>query len=460
MGAETSRQESQVLAVGQTARVIVVMGTLLTCLPVFNVDLGTVLSFCGIGGLAISLLSKGVFVNLIGSLTLYLTQPFTLGDWIQTIDGELDGWVQSMGPYHTVVMRWDRRPLYIPNSKFLQMEIINASRMTNRRILMDIPVRMADLPKVDSILYDINELLQNHKALDPDCHRIVRLRSIGSYAAMIWLSCYTKGINLKDYVDAREDIILGIKNIMFKYGTTFANSLERHPEGVATNADVQDIDEQSFSSDVSFSQSSTTPLEGTQKAMLADELRSLKQRQEQLWEKERRLKQLEQSLQNDFGQLNSSRSSLEEQELRLDREKQELEGGYAELSTRELQLAKEEDSIASSMEDLKIREDALYQLFRELRAKEPNAVVDEAMTRKREEDIQQADRVIEIHQEMLSQERKALKLERDLLKAQRSALMSRKRTEEDSQNIADAKEPATTKAIAALAAAAESLGGE
>ncbi|CAE8613522.1 unnamed protein product, partial [Polarella glacialis] len=99
--------------------VIIWFFTVLTCLPVFHVDIGMVLSFCGAGGLAISLLSKGVAVNLIGSLTLYLTQPFTLGDWIQIEDGSLDGWVQSMGPYHTVVMRWDRRPVYIPNSRFV-----------------------------------------------------------------------------------------------------------------------------------------------------------------------------------------------------------------------------------------------------------------------------------------------------------------------------------------------------
>ncbi|CAK0902411.1 unnamed protein product [Prorocentrum cordatum] len=230
MGAETSRQEAQVLAVGQTARILVCFCTFLACLPALSIDLGTVLSFCGMGGLAISLLSKGVFVNLIGSLTIYLTQPFTLGDlgdWIQTDDGEVDGWVQSMGPYHTVVMRWDRRPLYVPNSRFLQVRIVNASRMTNRRVRIDVPIRFSDLDKVGAILEDIRELVENHKKVDPEMHRLVRLRKIGRHAAYIWVSCYTRGINLNDYVAVNEDILLSIKNIMYKHGTTFATTLQR-----------------------------------------------------------------------------------------------------------------------------------------------------------------------------------------------------------------------------------------
>lgn len=227
LGAETSRQESQVLALGQIGRVLVVIGTLLACLPVFNVDLATVVSFCGIGGLAISLLSKGICENLMSSLTIYLTQPFTLGDWIQSDDGEVDGWVQSMGLYHTVVMRWDQRPLYIPNSRLTQVQIINASRMTNRRILMNVRVRIGDLDRIDAILKDIGDLIENHKEIDPEMHRLVRLEEIKAHAAMIWVSCYTKGINLQQWTDVREDVILSIRNIMFKHGTTFATTLER-----------------------------------------------------------------------------------------------------------------------------------------------------------------------------------------------------------------------------------------
>mmetsp|Transcript_10497 Transcript_10497/g.16938 ORF Transcript_10497/g.16938 Transcript_10497/m.16938 type:complete len:105 (-) Transcript_10497:27-341(-) len=96
---------------------------------------------------------------------VYLTQPFAQGDWVQSTDGTIDGWIQNIGIYYTVVMRWDKRPLYIPNAKLSTLEIINASRMTNRRILLDIPLKIRDSDKYPFILDEIRELIQNDEVV-------------------------------------------------------------------------------------------------------------------------------------------------------------------------------------------------------------------------------------------------------------------------------------------------------
>ncbi|CAE8665788.1 unnamed protein product, partial [Polarella glacialis] len=74
--------------------------------------------------------------------------------------------------------------------------------------------------------------------------------------------------------------------------------------------------------------------------------------------------------------------------------------------------------------------DALDQIMRELRAKQlaPGTESDrpgdlereQVRQRKREKSVEQADRVIEIHQEMLSQEKKALEQERQALREQKA----------------------------------------
>jgi len=340
LGAETSRQESQVLAVGQIARVLVVLATGLWCLPNFQVNLTTVFSFCSMGGLAISLLSKGIFANLVGSFTLYLTQPFTVGDWIQASGGQIDGWVQSMGAYHTVVMRWDRRPMYIPNSRFTQLKIINASRMSNRRILFDIPLRLADLEKADAILRDIRSFIENHEAVDTEMHRLARLRNIVSYAAVIWVSCYTKCVNLKDYVHAREDVLLGIKDIMFKHGTSFATVLEREDrnfdgtysasynsgamfETIAAPAPELSVTMDEGNHKLPYpnlvtQKANQKPLPAhvmTQKAMLTQEVQRLKDMQEALWKRECDPSNIETALQGEQQELGLRHSISEEQSI-------------------------------------------------------------------------------------------------------------------------------------------------
>eukprot|EP00933_Yihiella_yeosuensis_P016188 TRINITY_DN13922_c0_g1_i1.p1 TRINITY_DN13922_c0_g1~~TRINITY_DN13922_c0_g1_i1.p1 ORF type:complete len:558 (-),score=140.62 TRINITY_DN13922_c0_g1_i1:125-1798(-) len=491
MGAETSRQESQVLAVGQTARVIVVLSTVVACLPDFNVDIGTLLSFAGFGGLAVSLLSKGLFVNLIGSLTLYLTQPFTLGDWIQiqTADGELDGWVQSMGAYHTVVMRWDRRPLYIPNSRFLQAQIINASRMTNRRVLMEIPLRIADIDKVDKIRFDINEVIQNHKDVDPDMHRIVRLRSIGDYAAMIWVSCYSKSINLKDYVMLREDILLNVKNIMFKYGTTFASAIERQMQGGGWMQEQQAVeppdslstadaaDAVDPSSPVA-SQTSVDSLDPQQKAMLAEELQQLKQMQADLSQRDRKLKDNQENNVRIRESLEKDQKLLEEQLQASRKEIGDLESSLEQLEIEEANLKDQEEQLDSQMEDLQVREEALDQVMYELREKqlgkqpsEQSKGADQTKleevdkTRARKQDVEEADRLVDIYQELLYKEKKALEQEKEALEGKRAEISGQqaKRVAQDKKKKAAEQEEEAEEALRGAARTqqiAESLGGE
>jgi len=451
LGAETSRQESQVLAVGQTARVLVLLATGLWCLPNFQVNLTSVFSFCSMGGLAISLLSKGIFANLVGSFTLYLTQPFTLGDWIQASDEQIDGWVQSMGPYHTVVMRWDRRPVYIPNSRFTQLKIINASRMSNRRILLEIPLRLADLEKADAILPDIRDLIENHEAVDTEMHRLARLRSIASYAAVVWVSCYTKRVNLKDYVHAREDVLLGIKDIMFKNGTSFASVLEREGrcfDGTYTSA--------SYNSGTGFeaiaapapglsasmgeanqsppflnlmtqkaNQKPLPPHLMTQKDMLTQEVRHLKDMQEALWKRDRDLSSKATALLGEQEKL-GLRPAMISKEQSIIEGSASLEELLVSLTTVEAVAMAREDEMDKHIESVKQRED---QADEEIKKRREKYVLDIDMDQEQKmEELVQNFKPAEHPQqrdwdgvkEKLAQKHEEIKQERALLLAQKT----------------------------------------
>jgi len=452
--AETSRQESQVLAVGQTARVLVVLAIGLWCLADFHINLTTVLSFWSMGGLAISLLSKGVFKNLIGSLTLYLTQPFTLGDWIQAKDPEIDGWVQSMGPYHTVVMRWDRRPVYIPNSQFTQLEIINASRMSNRRILFEIPLRLADLDKADAILHDIRDLIENNEAVDSEMHRLARLRSISKYAATIWVSCYTKCINLKDYVQAREDVLLGIKDIMFKNGTSFASTLEREGrrfDGTYTSAsyDSGAVFKSSAAPDAELSatmdESNNKPSSlnlmtqkanqkpGDTKGHLTQEVQRLKDMQEDLWKRERALSNDETALQDEQEELERQQAKISEEQSVIEGRSNCLEELLVSLTTQEAVEMGREEEMDKHMEKVKQREDQADDDIEKLRKKCMPGI---EMNQKQEKDKHG-------EQEKLAQKREEIKQEKKALLEEQKALKER----EDQQQPDDSDDsPSDTSA--------------
>lgn len=128
--------------------------------------------------------------NLMGWPMLILTQPFAQGDWVTLEDLQVDGWVERIGVYHTLVQQPDKRPVYVPNSKLLVSKIRNNSRMTNRRILLTLPLRTADIPKIPQIAQEIQEMINEHEDIDPKQHRLARFRDIEVSSAQIWISCF------------------------------------------------------------------------------------------------------------------------------------------------------------------------------------------------------------------------------------------------------------------------------
>jgi len=173
---------------------------------------------------------KDIFSNVLSGLVIYLTQPFAQGDWI-TLEHGQDGWAEEVGIFYTKLIQWDKRPLYVPNFRIIQMLVQNNSRMTNRRIRFDLHVRLQDIPKIPAIVSEIQKMMDEHAEVDNVQHRLVRWRQVGDYYASIWLSCYThsteEGIRLKHYIAVEQSILERAAAIIYRNGADFASSIER-----------------------------------------------------------------------------------------------------------------------------------------------------------------------------------------------------------------------------------------
>ena len=117
--------------------------------------------------------------------------------------------------------------MYVPNSKWPTISLINASRMSNRRMLHTLRLRLTDISAVPAIVSEIREVLLAHKALDPRQHRLVFFRSVGEYSVDIWLSCFTRSVFLTDFLQAQQEILYTIDTILDAHGARFASSLAR-----------------------------------------------------------------------------------------------------------------------------------------------------------------------------------------------------------------------------------------
>eukprot|EP00930_Biecheleria_cincta_P097135 TRINITY_DN88858_c0_g1_i1.p1 TRINITY_DN88858_c0_g1~~TRINITY_DN88858_c0_g1_i1.p1 ORF type:complete len:778 (+),score=108.48 TRINITY_DN88858_c0_g1_i1:39-2336(+) len=204
-------------------------------LAICGIEPGRVLLSTSVGALFLGFLGKDVISNVLSGLVIYITQPFAQGDWITLEQGQ-DGWAEEIGLFYTKLIQWNKRPLYVPNFRIVQMLVQNNSRMTNRRIRFDLQLRLRDIPKVPKIVNDIQKMLDDHPEIDSVMHRIVSWRQVGEYSASIWLSCYTlptqEGIRLTNLVKVEQSVLERSAAIIYKHGADFASTNQRlhHPE--------------------------------------------------------------------------------------------------------------------------------------------------------------------------------------------------------------------------------------
>ena len=99
-------------------------------------NVGAILASLGIGGLAFALAAKDTVANLFGSLTIFLDEPFEIGDRI-IING-YDGVVEEVGLRSTRLRLLNGRIITMSNSSMTNSPTENISSEPSRQITLDL----------------------------------------------------------------------------------------------------------------------------------------------------------------------------------------------------------------------------------------------------------------------------------------------------------------------------------
>lgn len=97
-----------------------------------NIDVSSLIALVGVFGLAVSLAVQDVLGNVAGGMVLLFSKPFTLGDYIESADGE--GTVYSIGLTHTVLDTYGGQRVMLPNSRLTAGKIVNYTARGVRRV--------------------------------------------------------------------------------------------------------------------------------------------------------------------------------------------------------------------------------------------------------------------------------------------------------------------------------------
>ncbi|KPK52894.1 MAG: hypothetical protein AMJ63_08025 [Myxococcales bacterium SG8_38_1] len=120
-----------------------------------------------IGGLAVALAAQDTLKSVLGSLTIFIDQPYRVGERI--IAGGYDGVVERIGLRSTGIRQLDGNVTSIPNEKMAAMEIENVDRRQNIR--RKTRLRMAagsSEAQVREALAIVREIVEDHEGMSAD----------------------------------------------------------------------------------------------------------------------------------------------------------------------------------------------------------------------------------------------------------------------------------------------------
>ena len=193
-------------------------------LQIWDIPVGGIIAGLGLFGVAVGLGAQDLFKNLIGGLLVLAEKRFLPGDWIK-VDGVVEGTVEAINFRSTLVRRFDKGPVYVPNSKLSDNAVTNFSRMTHRRTYWIIGVRYdTSVEQLKTIRDRVLDYVTNHPgyAQAPEVSTFMRVDSFGPSSIDFMLYCFTRTTNWGEWLALKEELAFTIKTIVEEAGTDFA----------------------------------------------------------------------------------------------------------------------------------------------------------------------------------------------------------------------------------------------
>ncbi len=217
---ESRTDDQMVLFVRDILKVIVIFGGIFLILGVIlGLNITSLLAGAGIAGLAVAFAAKESIENLIGSFTIFIDKPFTVGDFVQV--GDVMGTVEKVGFRSTRIRTVDKTWVTLPNRKIIDSTSENLSLRTYRRVRNFIGLTYDTKPdQIQAIVKDIQDLIDGHELTNQD--GVVGFYEFGDSSLNILVLYYVQNLDYNVYVKVREEINFKIMEIVSRHGSDFA----------------------------------------------------------------------------------------------------------------------------------------------------------------------------------------------------------------------------------------------
>ena len=190
----------------------------------WGVAIAPLLAGLGVFGIAIGLGAQDLFKNLISGILILSEKRFVPGEWISA-DGVVEGTVEKINFRSTLVRRFDKSPVYVPNGLLSDTAVTNFSRMTHRRIKWVVGVEYrTTVDQLKFIRDEIEAWLWNDDrfAKPPEAALFVRIDSFNASSIDFIIYCFTHTKNWGEWLQIKEEFAVAVIDIIERAGSSMA----------------------------------------------------------------------------------------------------------------------------------------------------------------------------------------------------------------------------------------------
>lgn len=208
----------------KTVKFLVVFFNIATVLEIWGINVGALIAGIGLFGIAGALGAQDLVKNLISGVLIIAEKRFRVGDWI-LVDGVVEGTVEQIGFRSTLIRRFDKAPVFVPNANLADAAVTNFSEMTYRRIFFHIGLVYSTTIEQ---LKKIRQRIEDYITTNPDfvsqanIPLFVRIDRFNNSSVDLMLYCFTKTKVWGEWLTIKEELTLEIKKIVEEEKTAFA----------------------------------------------------------------------------------------------------------------------------------------------------------------------------------------------------------------------------------------------
>ncbi len=218
---ETDFDDQIMPIVEKTLKILVVTLGSLVALQNLGINVVSALAGLGLGGLAFALAARDTAANMFGSFTIFMDQPFKMGDWVRINDTH-EGIIESIGLRTTRIRTFKKTEISLPNSVVANTSIENISRRPSRRVYTTIGITYGSpSEKVEQLVEAIRDIIRKNSFAEEEGMQV----SFVDYAASslnIMVYFFVNVASWTEELQAKQEVYLAIMKVVENLGLEFA----------------------------------------------------------------------------------------------------------------------------------------------------------------------------------------------------------------------------------------------